>query len=151
WPTDATTMTDIERKRIRRLYDDAGLELCGISGNVDLLADDAVANEARLRSYLDFAAEIQHPGDELIVTTVSGATPGEWDARTGELVEIVGRLAEDAHERGVMVGMEPHVAHALCMPDDAVWLIEQVGSPGATIHFDISHFNVQGIPMEESV
>ncbi|MEZ4506714.1 MAG: sugar phosphate isomerase/epimerase [Thermomicrobiales bacterium] len=151
WPTDATTMTDIERKRIRRLYDDAGLELCGISGNVDLLADDAVANEARLRSYLDFAAEIQHPGDELIVTTVSGATPGEWDARKGELVEIVGRLAEYAHERGVMVGMEPHVAHALCMPDDAVWLIEQVGSPGATIHFDISHFNVQGIPMEESV
>ncbi|MEZ4532335.1 MAG: sugar phosphate isomerase/epimerase [Thermomicrobiales bacterium] len=151
WPTDATTMTGIERKRIRRLYDDAGLELCGISGNVDLLADDAVANEARLRSYLDFAAEIQHPGDELIVTTVSGATPGEWDARKGELVEIVGRLAEYAHERGVMVGMEPHVAHALCMPDDAVWLIEQVGSPGATIHFDISHFNVQGIPMVESV
>lgn len=151
WTTDATTMTDAERKRIRRLYDDAGLELCGISGNVDLLADDAVANEARLRSYLDFAAEIQHPGDELIVTTVSGATPGEWDVRKGELVEIVGRLAEYAHERGVMVGMEPHVAHALCMPDDAVWLIEQVGSPGATIHFDISHFNVQGIPMEESV
>jgi len=151
WPTDATTMTDIERKRIRRLYDDAGLELCGISGNVDLLADDAVANEARMRGYLDFAAEIQHPGDELIVTTVSGATPGEWDVRKGELVEIVGRLAEYAHERGVMVGMEPHVAHALCMPDDAVWLIEQVGSPGATIHFDISHFNVQGIPMEESV
>lgn len=151
WTTDAATMTDAERKRIRRLYDDAGLELCGISGNVDLLADDAVANEARLRSYLDFAAEIQHPGDELIVTTVSGATPGEWDVRKGELVEIVGRLAEYAHERGVMVGLEPHVAHALCMPDDAVWLIEQVGSPGATIHFDISHFNVQGIPMEESV
>jgi sugar phosphate isomerase/epimerase len=154
WPTDANTMSAEERRRIRRLYDDAGLELCGISGNVgQLLGDpsDASADEARFRDYLDFAAEIQQPGECLIVTTVSGGVPGEWDARKQQFAEVAGRLSEYAHERGVRVGVEPHCGHALRTPDDAVWLVEQVDSPGMTIHFDISHFNVQGIPMEDSV
>ena len=40
------------------------------------------------------------------------------------------------------------VAAALHRPEQALWLLEQVGSPGLTIHFDISHFNVQGMAME---
>jgi protein FrlC len=154
WPTDAATMRVNERRRIRQLYDDAGLELCGISGNVGLLQGDPSAEEAdaaRFRTYLDFAAELQQPGERLIVTTVSGGAPGDWVARKHQFVETAGRLAAYANERGVMVGIEPHAGHALRTPDDAVWLIEQVDSPGMTIHFDISHFNVQGIPMEESV
>jgi sugar phosphate isomerase/epimerase len=47
--------------------------------------------------------------------------------------------------------MEPHVGAALHRPEQVLWLLEQVDSPALTIHFDISHFNVQGIPMEESV
>jgi sugar phosphate isomerase/epimerase len=47
-----------------------------------------------------------------------------------------------------MVGMEPHVGAALHRPDQALWLLEQVSSPALTIHFDISHFNVQGMEME---
>ncbi len=154
WPTDAATMSAGERQRIRRLYDGSGLELCGISGNVSLLQDDPAAEaaeEARFRGYLDFAAEMQQPGDTLIVTTISGGAPGDWEASMRQFVETAGRLAEYAHDRGVMVGIEPHVAHALRTPDDALSLVDQVDSPGLTIHFDISHFNVQGFPMEESV
>jgi sugar phosphate isomerase/epimerase len=47
-----------------------------------------------------------------------------------------------------MIGMEPHVGAALHRPEQVLWLLEQIDSPGATIHFDISHFNVQGMPME---
>jgi protein FrlC len=154
WPTDATTMHAGEQKRIRRLYDDAEIELCGISGNVSLLQKDparVVAEETRFRRYLDFASEIQHPGETLIVTTISGGAPGDWEARKHQFVETAGRLAEYAGDRGVMVGIEPHAGHALRTPDDALWLVEQVGSTELTIHFDISHFNVQGISMEESV
>lgn len=154
WPTDAGIMSAAERKRIRTLYDDAGLELCGLSGNVMLLQGDPTgesADEARFRSYLDFAAAVQRPDERLIVTSTSGGLPGEWEARKDEFVEIAGRLAEYADSAGVMFGVEPHAAHALRTPDDAIWLIEQVDSPGLTLHFDISHFNVQGIPMSESV
>ena len=29
-----------------------------------------------------------------------------------------------------------------------IWLLEQIDSPGLRVHFDISHFNVQGLDME---
>lgn len=154
WPTDAAKLDRAERQRIRALYDDAGLDLCGMSGNVALLLDGptgADANEARFHTYLDLAAELQRPDERLIVTTTTGGPPADWEARKGEVVERVGRLAEYAESAGVMVGIEPHVGAALHRPQDVLWLVEQVDSPALTIHFDISHFNVQGIPMEESI
>ena len=51
----------------------------------------------------------------------------------------------------MIVGMEPHVGAALHRPEQVLWLLEQVDSPALTIHFDISHFNVQGMPMEPVV
>jgi sugar phosphate isomerase/epimerase len=154
WPTDAATLDRKERRRIRALYDEAGIELCGMSGNVPLLLDDATeadANEACFRTYLDLVAELQQPGERLIVTTTTCGVPAEWETRKAEVVERVGRLSRYADDRGVMIGIEPHVGAALHRPDDVVWLVEQIASPGLTVHFDISHFNVQGIPMEESV
>jgi sugar phosphate isomerase/epimerase len=50
-----------------------------------------------------------------------------------------------------MIGAEPHVGTALRRPEDVLWLVEQVNSPGLTVHFDISHFNVQGMDMEAVV
>ncbi|MEZ4530354.1 MAG: hypothetical protein R2855_04915 [Thermomicrobiales bacterium] len=73
WPTDATTMTGVNGKRIRRLCGDAGQSFVGSQEMSICWRGDAVANEARLRSYLDFAAEIQHPGDELIIPRRSQA------------------------------------------------------------------------------
>ena len=154
WPTDAALLDQAERRRIRALYDDAGIELCGLSGNVPLLLEDragANANEARFRTYLDLAAELQRPGERSIVTTTTGGSSTDWEPRKHEIVERIGRLSAYADQTGVMVGIEPHVSTALHLPTDAVWLIEQVDSPGLTVHFDISHFNVQGIPMEESI
>lgn len=154
WPTDVALLGPGDRKQIRRLYDDAGIELCGMSGNVPLLVDDpqeADANEARFRTYLDFAGEMQRPGERMIVTTTTGGLPADWEGRADEIVERVGRLADYSEQQGVRIGIEPHVGAALHRPEDVVWLVEQIASPGLTIHFDISHFNVQGIPMEESI
>lgn len=154
WSTDAAGLDVAERKRIRRLYDDHEIELCGMSGNTPLLAADAsehAANMGRLRGYLDLAAELQHPGETLIVTTTTGGEGLAWEDAKGALVERFGELAEYATKAGVMIGAEPHVGTALRRPEDVLWLVDQVGSPGLTIHFDISHFNVQGMDMERVV
>jgi sugar phosphate isomerase/epimerase len=151
WSTDAAGLDAGERRRIRTLYDDHRLELCGLSGNTPLLDSDAAEharNMARLRGYLDLAAELQRPGERLTVSTTSGGDPDEWNRVKGILVDRFGELAEHAREAGVMIGMEPHVGAALHRPDQVLWLMEQIDSPGLTIHFDISHFNVQGMPME---
>lgn len=154
WPTDAANLDRAERRRIRALYDNHGLALCGFSGNTPLLAsnpDAVVASLARFRGYLDLATELQKPGERLTVTTTSGGAPGDWNAVKHSLVERFGALADHAARVGAIVGLEPHVEQALCRPEQALWLTEQVGSPALTIHFDISHFNVQGDPMEQTI
>ncbi len=151
WTTDAATLDVSARRRIRQLYDDHRLALCGLSGNTPLLTADPAAqagNMRRFRGYLDLAAELQRPGEHLTVTTTSGGQPDDWDRVKGLLVDCFGELAGYAHQVGVVVGMEPHVGAALHRPDQVLWLLEQIDSPGLTIHFDISHFNVQGMEME---
>jgi sugar phosphate isomerase/epimerase len=154
WSTDAAGLDAAERTRIRRLYDDHHLALCGMSGNTPLLAadpDEHARNMTRFRGYLDLAAELQHPGETLTVTTTSSGAAEDWDAVKESLVDRFGQLAEHARQAGVMIGAEPHVGTALRRPEDVLWLIDQVRSPALTIHFDISHFNVQGMDMETVV
>ena len=154
WTTDAAGLDAAGRRRIRALYDEHGLDLCGLSGNTPLLAadpDEHARNLARLRGYLDLAAELQRPGERLSVSTTSAGRPADWEAVKGLLVERFGELADHAARRGVIVGMEPHVGAALHAPEQVLWLLEQVRSPALRVHFDISHFNVQGYDMEEVV
>lgn len=154
WVTDAAGLGPAERRRIRRLYDDHRLALCGLAGNTPLLGTDAAAHRrdmARFRSYLDLAAELQHPSERLAVSTTSGGEPAEWDPVKGRLVDRVGELAEHAQAAGVVVTVEPHVGAALSRPEQALWLLDQVGSPALGLHFDISHFTVQGMDVEDVV
>jgi len=151
WVTDAAGLDRSERRRIRALYDDHRLELSGLSGNTPLLAANETVHAtdmARLRGYLDLAAELQRAGERLTVSTTSGGDPDDWERVKGMLVDRFGELAQHAQRAGVLIGMEPHVGAALHRPEQALWLLEQVRSPGLTIHFDISHFNVQGLAME---
>jgi sugar phosphate isomerase/epimerase len=154
WPTDAATMDAAERKRIRKLYDDHQIELCGLSGNTPLLKGDAserAKNVETFKTYLDLAAELQHTGERLTVSTTSASEPGDWEAIKHELAEIYGNAAAHAERIGVIVGAEPHVNNALHTPEQSIWLVQQVNSPAFGIHFDISHFNVQGMDMEAVV
>ena len=151
WVTDEATLDAAERRRIRQLYDDHEIALGGLSGNTPLLAADATevaGNLDRFRRYLDLAAELQRPGEHLPVSTTSGGAPEDWETAKDALVERFGTLAEHARGSGVVVSLEPHVGAALHLPEQAVWLLEQVQSPALGIHFDISHFNVQGMAME---
>ena len=154
WSTDAAHLDRAGRSRIRALYDDAGLALCGIAGNVPLLAanpDESRAVMDRFRGYLDLASELQGPGERLSVSTTSGGKSGEWEARRPALVERFGALARHAERTGVVVGAEAHVGSAMSTPEQVLWLVEQVASPSLRVHFDVSHFNVQGMDMDRVI
>ena len=154
FPTSAEKLDATERRRIRKLYDDHHLILCGLSGATPLITGDpstAAANLARVRTYLDLAAELQKPGETLSVSTISGGTEEGWDEQKGELVERYGALAAHAEQAGTLIGMEPHIGAALHLPEQALWLIEQIDSPALRVHLDISHFNIRGLDMDETI
>ena len=61
---DALTADAAERTRIRRLLDDAGLELSAVCGHATLLDPDpekVAANAARIRATIDLAADLAGP------------------------------------------------------------------------------------------
>ncbi len=154
WVTDGATLDVAERRRIRGLYDDHHLALCGLCANTPLLEPDAdthAQNEARFRTYMQIATDVQAPGEHLTVSTTSGGQPEKWESVKGRLVEQFGAFAVEAARLGVVVGVEPHVGAAIHRPDQVLWLLDQIKSEALTVHFDISHFNVQGLDMDETV
>jgi sugar phosphate isomerase/epimerase len=154
WRTELSTLDSAERQRIRRLYQEARLQLPAIAGHTSLLAEEPAqhaANLVRLHGAADLCADLAIDGHVPALNTTVGGTSDDWDRLRTVLVDRVGALAAYAGRRGVTLAVEPHVNTALDRPERVVWLMEQVNSPFARVNFDISHFNVIGLTIEETV
>ena len=156
WPTDAATMDAAERKRIRKLYDDHHIDLCGLSGNTPLLKGDAGRTQ-RATSRPSRPTSISRRSCSIPANASPSARPRRASRAVGttvkdELVDLFGTAAAHAERAGVIVGVgaacQQCPAHA-----GAGDLARSSRStrPRFGIHFDISHFNVQGMDMEEVV
>jgi inosose dehydratase len=66
-------------------------------------------------------------------------------------VERTSELVEYAQSRGVTIAMEPHVGAIIDTPDKMIELLKLVGSPNLKVNFDISHFDIVGMTIEETV
>lgn len=154
WRDELDSLTPARRQTIKALLTEHGLALPALAGHRGLVATDPsehAENWRRLTGAIDLAAEwATAEGPPALDTTVGGKA-GQWDELKARVVERVGKLCEYAAARGVTVAIEPHVMNALDTPDRVLWLLDQVGKPNLKLTFDISHFNVQGIPIEESV
>jgi sugar phosphate isomerase/epimerase len=158
WPTDAALLHAAERRRIRTMIADHGLRLTGCTGNTPVLVDTDTwaVNRERLEKCLDFAADMRGDGPALYVATTTGAIEGEdvaslFEPNKHRIVERFGQLTAYAAARGATMHLEPHVSTAVRRPEQALWVIAQVGSPALRISLDISHFEVQGFAARDVV
>ena len=155
WSTELDSLDRTERKRIRRLLDDSGLALPAIAGHRPLLATDPevhAENWRRLLGAIDLCVDwAGAEGPPILDTTCGGKNTVPWDEQVDLLVERLGQLCNYAATRGVIVGIEPHVNDVLENPHQTLELLRLIDRPNLKVTFDISHFNVQGIPIEESV
>jgi sugar phosphate isomerase/epimerase len=151
---DATTVDAAERKRIRKLVDDAGLELPSIAGHGDPLEPDAeklAANLARVRAGLDLAADLAGPAGPPCLVCMGYGKPDQYETQRHQLVDRFGELARYAATRGVVLALEPHVGQAIDLPEKITWLIDTVNHPNFRLNFDNSHFEVMGRDIDEYV
>lgn len=157
WPTDAALLDRRGRREVQQLFVDNGIALAGLTGNTAIMGPQSWSESFEtLKMYLDFAAEIQRPGESLAVSTTAGSTRGAdpglgWRRDREELVERFGEVAGYATSVHALVAIEPHVYSTLRRPEQARWLIEQVGLPSLRVNLDISHGDVQGIPSSVAV
>mgnify|MGYP001445130115 CR=1 FL=1 len=142
------------RRLIRRLLDAAGLELSGlVSAHRNQIGDDAEHDAGRdsYRRELDLALEWAAGAKIPVMDVAIGGRADDWEQLKGRIVEAVGETVRVSADRGVTVALEPHCGQAVNTPDRMLWVLEQVASPYCRVNFDISHFNVIGIPIEQSV
>lgn len=154
WSAHAADLDAGDRRRIREQYDRCGIQLSGLIGNTPVLTTDDAEWQRSLRlmeGYLDLAAELQGEGERLPVSCISYGPAGSWERDRDLAAERYARFAAMAAERGVVLAAEPHAMFALRTPADTLWLLEQVNSPALAVALDISHFNVQGMDMDEVV
>jgi sugar phosphate isomerase/epimerase len=66
-------------------------------------------------------------------------------------VERVAELAEFAQRQGVVLAMKAHANGCVSRPHHLVELFEQVGSAAFRFCFDMSHYEVQGLSIEQAM
>jgi sugar phosphate isomerase/epimerase len=155
WVTDVETLEAGERRRIRARVRDLNLDLPAITCPGTLVGEPAAIQHSlgRVKAAIDLAAEWAGPEAPPYVVTIPGGKPEDWDdpAQRQALVDSTGELAAYCERRGVIFAFEAHVLQIVETPDQMLWVMEQVASPAFKLNFDISHFNVIGVPIEESV
>ena len=152
--TELSTLDAAERKRIAGLLKQHNLALPAIAAHSNLMDVDPESHKRnmwRLKGGVDLAIELAQ-GDELpAVNTTTGGRPDEWETKKDFLVERVGELVDYAASRGVTIAMEPHIGAIIDTPEKVLELLEIINSPYLKVNFDISHFEIVGLPTENTV
>jgi sugar phosphate isomerase/epimerase len=154
WTSDVDALDGPARRRIRQLLDDTGLELSAlVSGHREQIAEPAAyaQGKARYQRELDLALEWARPGLIPSMDVAVGGKSDQWEELKRLIVDRVGETVALSAERNVVVALEPHSGQAIDTPQRMLWVIEQVNSPFCRINFDISHFDVYGVPTAGSV
>ena len=154
YTTELMKLDAVERSRIRRLLEKHHLILPAIAAHSSLLSDDAAthaANMARLKGAVDLAVELAQEDIMPVVNTTPGGKPEEWDTIRDLLVERTRELVAYAQARSVTIAMEPHVSAVIDTPEKVLQLLELVDSPYLKVNFDISHFDIVGLTIQDTV
>lgn len=154
YTTELSVLDAAERRRIARMLTDHRLELPAIAAQTSMVERDPEAAAVcwkRLTDAVDLAVDWAQDGKPPAVDTTVGGVSGEWDALKGMLFERMGALVRYGEQRGVVIAAEPHVANMLDSVERVLELLDAIRSPYLKLNFDISHFNVQGVPYQESV
>lgn len=152
--TELSTLDAAERKRIATLLKQHNLALPAIAAHSNLMDVDAESHERnmwRLQGGVDLAIDLAQGDEPAAVNTTTGGKPDEWDTRKDFLCERVGELVDYAASKGVTIAMEPHIGAIIDTPGKVLELLEIINSPYLKVNFDISHFDIVGMSIEETV
>lgn len=154
WITELNALDAAKRARIRKLLAQHDLVLASVIRNASMVEDDPDENAANLQSLRDaihLAAELAQPDEVSVMVSHLGGRSGEWEAKRDIAVERLLGLADCAAKRDVVIGLEIHCGGLLDLPERVDWLFERVDHPSVRLNFDISHMEVMGIGIDESV
>jgi len=154
WPTELYTLSAAKRGRIAQLLREHNLVLTAVAGHTSVCEGDVEKNGInmkRLRDSISLAGELTQEGEQPIMVSLVGGSTDAWDTQREIVAERVYDLGEYAASRGVILAVEPHSGTSFDTPEKAIWLMERVHHPAVRLNFDISHFDIIGIGIDDCV
>ena len=150
--TSLDTLDNARRKQIKKLTKENNLPISSVMSFSSMLEE----NPSELKKNIQMVQEsirLAVDWDTPYVITGIGGDPGELEdpEKMKKLIETLENIGDFASSEGITVALEPHVGQATETPDQLTQLLDKIQSPFIKVNFDISHFNVLGIPMKESV
>ena len=141
-----------ERKRILKLSKLYSIPITSVMSFTNLMEE----NKENLKNNIKFVNDsidlANDWGTNYLITGIGGK-PNELEdmQKSEEFIERISELGLIAKSKGVTIALEPHVDQAVEKPDQLVELINKINMDSVKANFDISHFNVQGIDVNESI
>ncbi len=129
-----------DRTRIRAVLADSGLRLCGIMADLQPKRVEA-EHEAQLAElyHLIRLGHALSPDRTPIVQTVLGGKG--WEESRDLFRDRIADWVQVAADQRGLLSIKPHRSHAMSVPSQANWLIQQLGSPDRLgMTFDYSHY-----------
>lgn len=152
WPTAPHKLDRKTRRRLADTVRDLGFPPPVLFGPVSTCARNGERGGvlARFIENCVLARDLNFNGGPAIVTTTVSGPLTRWETDRDAVAADLMELADLAAEHHVILAVEPHVGAILDTPEKAAWLMENTRHPHLKIHFDHSHFHVQGIGLRHA-
>ncbi len=152
YATEPAAFSSQQRQAAVAMLKQAKLDLPCMMVMLSLMADDKAHASA-----LELIATASQLGRELvpdqppILETILGGNPAKWDEQKTGMADRLRDWAQAAEKAKTVIAIKAHVNSAVNSPDRLLWLLSEVKSPAIAVAYDYSHFQLQGIGMEESM
>ena len=150
WDADSKTLSRQRRVSLRKLIEQSSLRLSSLMEHV-YVTDDRQQIIALER--LKLASEVAHdlsPDAPPLVQTVLGS--GNFELQKNQVCDRLGEWVRLADLTDTTIAIKPHRGGIISRPDEAVWLIEQLGKPSRLrMVYDYSHYVFRDMEMAQTI
>lgn len=152
WPADSSTLSKEKLRELKSALADQKMVMSAIMENLLLLSEgDAVQkNLDRLKAAAEISLALSETNPPPI-ETVLGGSPMRWETDRQKMVERLRTWAELLAEMKVPLAIKAHYSNAMHRPIDVLWMIAKTNSPWIKTVYDYSHFQLQGLSIDESL
>jgi inosose dehydratase len=152
YPAEPRRLGKAERRQLREQLRTLRLGLPALMENLPLDGNEKThrANLVRLQAALDLGRELSPDAPPLIETILGGAV-GAWDKLRRQFADRLGEWARLAEKHKTLIAIKPHRFGAMNLPEQALWLLEQVKSPWIKLAYDYSHFQHRDLRIADTV
>ena len=142
-------LSKAQRLEVKKQMGDAGLKLGALMGLPIPDVAKQAANSDWMKQMLDLANDLAPDSPPLIQSILGG---GHWEEKKTLFCDSLGPWIDMVKAAGVKLAIKPHRSQAMDLPQQAIWLIEQLNAADTlSLVFDASHFAYRDLSFEEMV